>query len=236
MFRVKTTLVSLFVVLFFHTNSHAQIDSANAALSGKWALQFQIKNNFTLDNFQGSAFSGKFHFNNHSAIRVGVDLSTYSTKEEYSHEENMPDTTLFENSAQSGENNIKINIQYLYYNNINNSISMFLGVGVNHTMRPIYNREINNENQLGKTSINITGYGVDLIFGVEWFVRNNIGISAEYNSGYSYVESTRTFTLFENDEIEDEISGDNFIEKTTKSYSRSSFENNSVKLGVSIYF
>ena len=229
-------LISL-ILLTFTFNSFAQDDNEQINLTGKWALQFQITENFTLSNFDGMAFSGKFHFSNNSAIRTGIDFITYSNEYEYSHENVLPDSSIFTNhSSERGETSIKINLQYLHYNNISNSISMFVGAGLSFLASPTYLRDVNNTNFLEKVTVNNSGYGVDLIIGVEWFVRSNIGISAEYNSGYLYQKSKTTFTLYEEDNIVDEINEENYLQQSTTTRTSSSFNNHRVKFGVSVYF
>ncbi len=237
MSKAKFLISISLIFLAFTFNSFAQDDNEQINLTGKWALQFQITENFTLSNFDGMAFSGKFHFTDNSAIRTGVDFSTYSSDSEYSNESVLPDTSIFsDESMERGETNIRINLQYLHYANLSNSISMFIGAGVSFLGSPAYQRNVNNENNLEKISFSNSGYGADLIIGVEWFVRSNIGISAEYNSGYLYRKSKTTFTLYEEDNINDEINEENYLQQRTITNTYSSFSNHRVKFGVSVYF
>ncbi len=113
---------------------------------------------------------------------------------------------------------------------------MFVGTGLAFQTSPSYERTVYDNNSLRKISVNNSDYGVDLIIGVEWFVRSNIGISAEYNSGYLYSKSTLTNTLYEEENLADEINEENYLQRVTDTRTTSSFSNHRVKFGTSVYF
>ena len=235
MSQKKLSLIITFLILGLSIQLFAQTDTLN--LKGKWALQFQVTENFTLDDFQGAAFSGKFHFNNHSAIRVGVDLNGFSSDENHTIENVDGDSLHFmEESRAFGRTTIKIGIQYLHYTTISNSISMFIGGGLSHYTSPDYTRDVNDEDNLITRSGRFSGYGADFILGTEWFVKSNIGISAEYNSGYSYSKSNITTIFYEENNLSDEIAEENYLYKRSVSFDNSSFNNHKVKFGVTVYF
>jgi len=233
----KFRMLSIIMFFFFAVSLFAQEEEKPVNLTGKWALQFQINDNFTLGNYQGLGFSGKFHFSNHSAVRVGVDFESYSSDFKINNETVFKDSSVFvDEEYQMGTTKIKINMQYLYYNSISNSISMFLGVGVSFSGFPGYQRRVDNSDQLLRIDNSNTEYGVDVLMGVEWFVRSNIGILAEYSSGYSYQSLSSTQTRFPDDNVENELGGVNYLQKKETSSTVSSFSNHSVKFGVSVYF
>ena len=71
---LKIYFAFLFAALLFVTTGFSQSTSYLDSLDGKFALQFRITNNFSLSNFQGTILSGKYHFSNRDAIRLGVSL------------------------------------------------------------------------------------------------------------------------------------------------------------------
>ncbi|MDA3860891.1 MAG: outer membrane beta-barrel protein [Melioribacteraceae bacterium] len=220
----------VFILILFFTlsvSSFAQAEKEQKNdLSGKYALQFQIDHYFTLSNFQGGTISGKYHCNNNSALRFGVTLGYEARDIELGSTDVRSDTTIIEDfNGEISSSTIQLSIQYLYYFEINNSIAPFLGVGVNYLMQPdtedIIDYRISKYEQ--------SGYGIDFLIGVEWFVRTNIGIHAEYGAGFGYnsyeYSSERPSYYVENE--------------MNKNYDKSSgFElsSNYVKFGVSIYF
>jgi hypothetical protein len=230
----KSKLSILISVLFltFSFNSFAQTDSTQIDLSGKWALQFGISENFTLTNFQGGTISAKYHFNNNSALRFGVTLSQSNSDDENSITQIYPDTTYINSEASSYSNyQIRFSLQYIKYSKPINSIAMFYGGGVNYFtqpqererlteyIEPVESDYVDNSNH---------GFGVSILIGVEWFVRSNMGITAEYGAGYQYSVSESINGIYD---ITRDIKRNS---KTTRT--RYAFVPSSVKFGVSIYF
>ena len=76
--RFKTNLIGIISIqiffLLFTKDCLPQNESYLDSLEGKFALQFQISDNFNLTNFQGTTFSGKYHFSGSDAIRLGLSL------------------------------------------------------------------------------------------------------------------------------------------------------------------
>jgi hypothetical protein len=74
----KYHLIYFFSLLFFIltlTNTTSAQTSYLDSLDGKYALQFQISENFTLSDFQGAILSGKYHLGKRSAIRLGLSIN-----------------------------------------------------------------------------------------------------------------------------------------------------------------
>ncbi len=227
-------LISL-LILSFTFNSFAQADSSKFDLEGKWALQFQINQNFTLNSFQGSTFSGKYHLTNSSALRIGVTVFGHSTTENNNKNKYNADTLHSSSKVEStlNDNWISIELQYLYYAKMTNSISAYFGAGV-HYSRNFRTQDSNteeiymsNENfSHSRKEYSAYGLGADILMGVEWFVRSNIGILAEYSSGFNYEHRESETPKNEND-------AENYFDNERTTYS---FSPHGVKFGLSIYF
>jgi hypothetical protein len=68
----KNHLVYFFSLLFFILSLLSTTSAQTSyldSLDGKFALQFQISENFTLTNFQGATLSGKYQLGKRSAVR-----------------------------------------------------------------------------------------------------------------------------------------------------------------------
>jgi len=57
--NIRILLSILFLILISISSTYSQSSSDLDSLEGKFALQFQISEDFTLTNFQGTNFSGK---------------------------------------------------------------------------------------------------------------------------------------------------------------------------------
>ncbi|MGB5288021.1 MAG: hypothetical protein WBN42_05990, partial [Ignavibacteriaceae bacterium] len=68
--NIRILLSFLFFFQLFMSTVFSQSSSNLDSLDGKFALQFQISDNFKLSNFQGTTFSGKYHFGKMDAIRA----------------------------------------------------------------------------------------------------------------------------------------------------------------------
>ena len=111
---------------------------------------------------------------------------------------------------------------------------MYLGGGLNY-----YFNFVNNDQKLSYNSTsgadkteagdgeNSYSFGLNVLIGVEWFVRSNIGIIAEYGSEYRYSKITYDSNLI-----------DSYGKRTISSdnYNEYSFSPSYVKFGISIYF
>ena len=181
--KSKISILVSILVFTFTFNLLAQTDEKPLDLSGKWALQFQIDRYFTLSDFQGGTISGKYHFSNSSALRFGVTLG-YEAKDVniYSKEVYSDTTEIEEYDGDISSSTIQLNLQYLHYLEVQNSISAYFGAGIYYLMSP----ESENITDYRIYDFERSSYGLNLLIGVEWFVRSNIGIHAEYGVGFGY--------------------------------------------------
>jgi len=214
----------LFASLIYVTTGFSQPTSYLDSLDGKFALQFQITDNFTLSNFQGTVLSGKLHFSKRDAIRLGLEINFGDSNSETT--VNNLDTNIVNHS--NDDTNIfgfTINSQYIHYIRGTENISLFGGIGpyfkyykytrnmelVVDEIKTIYESE--NKNY---------GIGLDLIVGVEWWFHKYMILSAEYGLKFSY--------LYSKSSIEDDsIKG----ESAHKAYNISG---NHINLGITVYF
>jgi len=217
---------NLFITLFlfvFSFASFAQNTSYLDSLKGKYALQFQISDNFNLTNFQGTTFSGKYHLSSKSVVRVGLSFSLSNADGES--KETRPNTASNNNNANSDQYSLTILSQYIRYIRGIDDIVFFIGggpfVGFDHSTLEADNTS---SNSVFHSNDDVNGFstGLDLLAGVEWIFTKNMSLSAEYGIMFSYYSSTRNYT------------DDNSKIKTTNK--RISIGRGDVNFGISVYF
>ena len=222
--KVSFLLSAFFLSSVLFNTSFPQQTSYLDSLDGKFALQFQITQNFSISNFQGSVFSGKYHFSKRDAIRFGLSLNLSSTDTEA--EINYLDTTFVDNANQD-ENvfDITISSQYIRYLGVTESISFYGGIG------PLFNiykvtreRFVESLGIDGKyeSETNVFSIGFDLIAGVEWWFNKFMSLSGEYGLRFAY----RSLETTIKDEKRDSKSNTNSYYLT----------GNQVKFGIAVYF
>jgi hypothetical protein len=233
MLTVKHFSILSFLLLFiFSTNIISQDKKEEELnLAGKFALQFQIAENFRLSSFSGTTFSGKYHFSNCSAIRLSLSLSVSNTERD--DDSTVRDSIFgdYDYIEYSGDmTSFRIDVQYLHNVFLNSDIVFYVGGG------PFMKTQSQNENQTQSGSTNsiitkvkretsLSSWGLGLVCGVEWFVKDNISLLGEYSSELAYTEGKSD---------REELT--NVSRYDTSEITSWSFSANSVKLGVSVYF
>jgi len=222
--NIRILLSILFLILISISSTYSQSSSDLDSLEGKFALQFQISEDFTLTNFQGTTFSGKYHFSSRDAVRLGLSLDFGDSDVDATTNQYDSVNVVNINSEQNSFG-ITFNTQYIRYISGTNDVAFFGGVGPFITF--------NTSTTEGKTSgfpedINykesndVFAVGLDLILGVEWFFCRNMSLSVEYGLKLSYRSTTRKY---END----------YILRETEDKTYRAMGNN-VNFGISIYF
>lgn len=183
----------LFFILSLVSTTTAQTSYLDS-LDGKFALQFQINQNFSLSDFQGTTFSGKYHFGKRDAARLGVSLDFEDGTGDWNITYFDIDSTA---KADIDENSFSINLkmQYICYLINTNEISFYGGIGpsVEYSKRESvrnYNPPIDDKLEQSKENLKI---GLDLIAGVEWMFSSNMSLSAEYGILFYYKSSEEKF-------------------------------------------
>jgi len=231
---------SLILVTFFGIQSLFSQDSTkNSLKKGSWSLQFQISNNFTLDEFQGSTISAKRHFSSNSALRFGIGLTSVSTDDEYTSSEIYNYSSFGEGKREYTYNIIEFNFYYLYYPNPEKKLNFYFGggpsIGYSDYDDVQNSTEVNQDTIFIETTYNneINSYSIGIhgLLGVEWFVNRSISIHAEYLSSFTYEQEERELTSLR-------TSTNHEDNKRTLKTDKSGFElrANGVKFGLSVYF
>ena len=223
----KTNLIGIIsLLLFFIVFTKVclpQNESNLDSLDGKFALQFQISDNFNLTNFQGTIFSGKYHFSNRDAVRLGISLdfgdSNYETDTDR-------DTLYSSNSKREVDRfGFSVYAQYIRYMEVTGDIAFFGGVG------PFFHYSKENEtrqeyydtlNVKRESDRKLYSGGLDLLIGVEWWFHEYMSLSAEYGLSAYYVSTKDNSNQYD-------------IKSSAKSHSFN-ISGSNVKFGITVYF
>jgi hypothetical protein len=211
------------MLLFISPSLNAQDPTS---LAGKYALQFQVSQNFTLSSFMGSVISGKYHLTNKNAIRIGLGFSStmgnQSSVTQYS-----SGASDVNNVSEGNSQSVDITAQYMITPVISDKIRFYCGAGPKFGLNF---SKINNTSNAVNTSQyidkqNTKGYsaGIMCSAGVEWFFSSKMSLCAEY--GLTYVYSYAKIT--------GDYNGSYTATQETYKYS---FDGNNVRFGLSVYF
>jgi len=209
MFNVSALLVFSILVPNLIAQQTAQHE-------GKYALQFQIGQNFNLTSFQGATISGKYNFSEQDAVRLGVTINTNSQDNNYLYNNSTWNQTA-SNSSSTTDNNYMLSAQYLRNNYYDGSIVFYYGGGPNIS----YAFNLNTTFAYGSGTRSADTkwiYGLTGLAGVEWYFIKNMSLSAEYGITFNYYDE-----VISGGGQENRIKGTQYVP-------------NSVKFGLSVYF
>jgi hypothetical protein len=181
----------LFLILSLVSTTTAQTSYLDS-LDGKFALQFQISENFTLTNFQGATLSGKYQLGKRSALRLGISL--FFDDSSWDRESIVRDTINYVENIKTNSIGFTINSQYLSYLVVRDDVGFYLGTGPtisfgNSKSESEY--EISDSNvEKGSGSGDVYTLGFDVIAGVEWSFHKDMTLSAEYGIKFYYTNQT----------------------------------------------
>ena len=221
---LSNLLILLFVSQLFITTGFSQSTSYLDSLDGKFALQFQINDTFSLSSFQGTIFSGKYHFSCRDAVRLGLSLELGDSDSETT--SNQIDTVNIDTYKRDrGSFAVIINSQYIRYIRGTESISFYSGAGPFFSYgKSTASGEIEQGTDTAKieSASDFYSVGLDLLFGVEWWFSKYMSLSAEYGIKFMY----------RSNEVLDKVG----VIKRELTETNFRITANSVNFGLSVYF
>ncbi len=211
---------------------------ANSLVSGAWAVQFQVENDFTLEPFNGTMISLKRHLTSRSALRVGVGLDLSATDESEYVSNSMADTLVTSRASDGDVENqaVRLDLLYVRYPNPEATVNWYWGAGP--TMRYQHNEgEGTSPNSDGRTWTSHSeseswGLGVLGCVGAEWFAGRSVSLHAEY-----FV--TLQYTRFDSDQRDHTTGNELNPSRSSESHREREgvvFDGANVLLGLSLYF
>ncbi|MCE1165871.1 MAG: hypothetical protein LWX07_10770 [Bacteroidetes bacterium] len=193
--ELKLSLLAAFLFsLLFSCNSFSQDKTTdyNPLAENKYSAIFEIGtflNGWAGNTYKSFTLSGKYHFNEKNGLRLSI--STNGNTESRSLSNGLlPDENY---TAYDEKFNIESDIHWIHYLNTRAAIKIFVGIGPHfefiHQMQ--YNR-----NSMGIVNYsarqNTFGVGLSGVFGLEYFILDNISVLGEYYCLGYYKESVDT--------------------------------------------
>jgi opacity protein-like surface antigen len=211
----------LFFILSLVSTTTAQTSYLDS-LDGKYALQFQISENFTLSDFQGSILSGKYHFGKRSAVRLGLAITFEDGNADRDYI--IVDSVQYSQNVESNSFGITINSQYINYLVNADEIGCYIGAGptLNFSTSESQYESSDSTNEDGNASGEYYNIGIDAMIGVEWCFHERMTLSAEYGLKFYYHHRNEKYN-----------SSIRMDERTSKSFRLTA---NYVNFGISVYF
>jgi opacity protein-like surface antigen len=165
--------------LFFNL-SFAQDSSKTIHNEFEHGIQFQIGSLLNLTNFNNYTFAYRYLFNNYSGIRIG--LLTNINEEDYDITQQL-DSIIINPPIKSNNYSLKLSIQYLHSLINYNSFNLILGGGpfISYSKSESYSEYLN-PSYISKyeDKKKTVSFGLDIIFGVEYNLSENVKLSGEY--------------------------------------------------------
>jgi len=144
-----------------------------------YALQFSLysgpKAQLKISNFLGTLISGKYHFNDHWAVRVGIGSDFSKTKYEFNEMSDSLNAVL--SSASATQQRYSIQGQMLYYLTPQKTIKTYAGFGPYYFY---YQDKQSPDNYLVRI------WGGKVILGAEWFLLSQASIFLEYTARFRF--------------------------------------------------
>lgn len=177
------------------------------------AIQFGIGNNFGLEAFDYKSISFKTHLSSLRAIRIGVNASGSTSKQER--------TSFLGSYDQLSSIALGISTHFLWYFETESDVFLFLGAG------PLveYSHSRGDYSYVSEHTT-IWTVGVGGAIGAEWFATRHIAIHAEYQAAGRY-------TSGKSESLDDRVPEEGVYKLLTKSWR---FDAQKVLFGLSVYF
>jgi hypothetical protein len=214
----------------------------NSLKEGAWALQFGIRNNFTLSAFQGATIAAQYHLSARTALRAGISLAGHIGDGTSLNTAFTADTSSGSHSYNSSGNSatVGVTIQYLWYANPQERVQFYAGIGpsVSYNHSHSEQDETAGGQSFGSYSNSVTSnqntwyVGATGVAGVEWFPARWFSLHVDYSEVISYTWSSTKST----DKRSATISSPPFAMDNTVSSKGWTISDNGVNFGLSIYF
>lgn len=226
------TLIAIFLGGLLTINCFSQdkdtLRTKNSLEKGKWAVQFEVGNDFKLSSFDGVIVSLKYNLSSKFAFRfgAGVNLS------------NSDQTLDFSDyySGYSGRERFNDNSQdiifisnILFYPNPRSLLNIFFGVGPRVSYQNVNDERIYIDGYKGYQKTNSWAVGLNGVFGCEWFPMKYLSLFGEYSVYGTYGESTYKNYVRQ-------ISTGEIVEYYYLYSDNFQFRGNIARLGLSLYF
>jgi hypothetical protein len=230
---MKNLLVSFIILWFLVPYSNSQTknppEKVNSLQGGRWAVQFQVGSNFTLNSFEGATVYLKTHFSPRLALRLGVGVSGSYDDQKLNYQQ-IGGSSGTDIQTKNNSLGVTVTMKLLYYFNPKSMLNVYLGLGPVGTYSYTYDERFNpNISTINYTESDYWSGGLNGVLGCEFFPLRFLSFLAEYSVTAAYGKST-----FKNTE------NDYYTGETREYYNTENTDlnliGNTVRFGLSLYF
>ncbi len=164
----------------------------------KYAFQFTVPDFLKFSGFEGSLISMKYHLNDHSALRIGVNANLGSSKNN-DQTNNVSDSLFANNENKDRSYSFSITLPYLYYFHPQKTIKFYSGMGPRLYYGYYYLKAHQQFDAPQQSTINTLNrkntdfrIGLRALAGVEWFFHQSMSLNLEYGALLEYSHSKIT--------------------------------------------
>jgi len=224
---ISTILSMLFVTGSISANTAGK--RSDESLSKKWAIQFEINQDFDLSSFEGGTLSLKRITSPGRAWRLGLDLGIGGS--DFDDLDFRGDTLYTTGEGDNDHYAFTLSLYRVFDTAPSDKLKFFYGFGPNwgYSYTKSTSRSVNTGGDWMKTQNKTKSWNVGIggILGVEWFFADNMSLLGEYGSTlrYQWNKATRVTTY--------SYTYNRADERTTKTWE---FDAEAVKFGLSAYF
>jgi hypothetical protein len=224
---ITVAMLFLFVQLAISQEAVSQPEKPTNEAPYKWALLFQVTDDYFLTSFQGSTLSIVKNMSTTRHLRLGLTLRSNIDNTD---NKNM----VIGNYGNSDSyNNLRLNVHFITTPKSIEKFVPYCGAGPVFQFTYAHNKRNSNPIEGVKNTNNdlTLGVGASGILGVEWLILKNLSLSAEYGSNLIFSYATNE------SKTEQKIDGQYITtSKNTNTTKSCDLVNAGVKVGLSIYF
>ena len=199
---LRCTLSALVILFLVSQSAFAQSKAQTTQKPfhfKRYALQYSVTDFLKFAGYEGSMFSVKYHFNDHSAVRIGLSTSLGMRKDDGDYRRSA-DSLAANNTYDRRGYSFVLSIPYLYYLHPQKTIKFYSGIGprISYTYSYTKIRQNTTVQSGSNSNRNIirknTSYqlGVRALTGVEWFFHSNMSLNLEYGAILEYTHNKET--------------------------------------------
>ncbi len=234
--RFTLCVVAVFFLLSQSVFAQSKAQTAKPPFHFKrYAIQYSIIDFLKFSGYEGSMLSAKYHFNDHSALRIGISANVGIDNRNTDSHKSL-DSLSTNNTINEHAYSWTLSIPYLYYFHPQKAIKFYAGIGPRisyaysylKSKRKYWDYYTSNESNIRKS----TNYklGLRTLAGVEWFFYSGMSLNLEYGAilQYSYNKDHQTNekTIY-NGEVQ--------TQQNKSKYTNWSLSPKTIYLGLSIY-
>ncbi|HEY3249837.1 MAG TPA: hypothetical protein VGK25_01835 [Ignavibacteria bacterium] len=226
------TIAALFLIALLTMNCFSQakdtLNSRNSLEKGKWAVQFEVGNDFKLSSFDGVIISLKYSLSSKFAVRFGAGVNASNSDQTLDFKDYYYGYTGSE-SFNDNSKEVTFISNILFYPNPRSLLNIFFGIGPRASYLDRNDERIYIDGYKGYRKINSWALGLNGVFGCEWFPLKFLSLFGEYSVYGTYGKTT-------DEDYVREISTGEIVEYYYLYSDNFQFRGNIARLGLSLYF